>query len=136
MINEAVNLIRGFHIGAGQTVLDKPTLLSPNSVDRRVRWIESELSELTNAKTLVEQVDAVTDCLYYLLGCYVEMGVIPDPVFCIVHQANMRKLIECKTDSDGRVQKPKGWTHPDKEIEQEIEKQLAVANSMKDQVIS
>lgn len=120
MINEAVSLVKNFHYGAGQHVANMPEMMTTVQVRRRVQWIRDELLELEEAKTIEEQADAVTDCLYYLLGCYVEMGIEPDPLFKIVHEANMSKLVNLRKDADGRVLKPDGWSHPDIEIKKAI----------------
>ena len=116
-------MVKHFHNGAGQPVGEEPTILSRSQVDRRILWIKNELEELSEAKTIEEQADAVTDCLYYLLGCYVEMGIKPDSLFEIVHKANMKKLENRMIDDDGKVLKPRGWMHPDAEIKEAIEKE-------------
>ena len=38
---------------------------------------------------LVEQVDALTDILYFTYGSFSLLGIVPDRIFEIVHQANM-----------------------------------------------
>ena len=120
MIDEAIELVREFQKKAGQPVAKLPAMLDLKLINRRIKWIQSEFDELKAANTLEEQADAVTDCLYYLLGIYVEMGIEADSLFQIVHKANMMKLRERKTDHDGRILKPAGWRHPDEEIREAI----------------
>ncbi len=121
MITEAVRLVKDFQNSADQPISDKPTLMSVEQVNRRIRWITEELEELKEAVSVEQQADALTDVLYYLLGAFVELGVDPDPLFEIVHNANMEKLQNRKTDSEGKVLKPKGWTHPDGAIKEAID---------------
>ena len=41
---------------------------------------------------LIGQVDALIDTLYFTYGSFVLMGVDPERIFDIVHQANMGKI--------------------------------------------
>ena len=41
---------------------------------------------------MIEQVDALTDILYFTYGSFSLLGVDPTNIFDIVHQANMGKL--------------------------------------------
>lgn len=80
---------------------------------------------------LVGQVDALVDLLYFTYGSFVLMGIDPEPVFKIVHRANMGKIFP-----DGRahfdpvthkILKPMDWKEkyaPEPAIEQEISRQL------------
>ena len=43
-------------------------------------------------EVLVGQVDALTDLLYFTYGSFSLLGVDPQPILSIVHQANMGKL--------------------------------------------
>ena len=84
----------------------------------------------SNEEILVNQVDALVDLLYFVYGSFVLLGVDPDPMLKIVHQANMGKLFP-----DGqphydeithKVLKPKEWAEkyaPEGKIRKEIEKQ-------------
>ena len=76
------------------------------------------------AKDIYSQADALTDLLYYLLGTYVEMGIKPDALFTIVHNANMMKLTSVDgiiRSTDGKIQKPSTWQHPDVAIKKVID---------------
>ena len=46
----------------------------------------------SDEEILVNQVDALVDLLYFVYGSFVLLGVDPDPMLKIVHQANMGKL--------------------------------------------
>ena len=77
------------------------------------------MQEFLTAPDVYSQADAMIDLLYYLLGICVEMGVKPDTLFQIVHESNMKKLVSGSSvikDSDGKVQKPPSWAHPDTSI--------------------
>lgn len=80
---------------------------------------------------LVGQVDALVDLLYFTYGSFVLMGIDPEPIFSIVHQANMGKIFP-----DGcahfdpvthKILKPANWEEdyaPEPAIEKEIGRQL------------
>lgn len=80
---------------------------------------------------LVEQVDALTDLLYFTYGSFSLLGVDPTQIFDIVHQANMGKLFP-----DGqphyhpitnKVLKPENWEQnyaPESKIANEIQRQI------------
>lgn len=84
----------------------------------------------SDEEILVNQVDALVDLLYFVYGSFVLLGVDPDPMLKIVHQANMGKLFP-----DGqphydeithKVLKPKDWAEkyaPEGKIREELEKQ-------------
>ncbi|MGG5317233.1 HAD family hydrolase [Enterococcus sp. AZ072] len=79
---------------------------------------------------LTAEVDALTDLLYFTYGSFALIGVDPQPIFEIVHQANMGKLFP-----DGKphyhpdthkVLKPENWEQdyaPEKLIQAELDKQ-------------
>ncbi len=125
MINDAVKRIIEFQNEAGQYVSGYPRQIPLNLVKRRAKWISDELEEFVSAINIYEQADAITDLLYYVLGAYAEIGINPDPLFEIIHSANMRKLDNPENtvkDKDGKVLKPHNWKHPDAEIRRYIDK--------------
>lgn len=119
MIKEAVELVKLFHLKAGQPIAEDIKMLEEDRVKIRINWIQEEIEELSQAENIYEQVDATIDILYYLLGIVVEMGIPVDELFQIVHDANMKKLemgeIK-KREVDSKIEKPNGWIHPDVEI--------------------
>lgn len=80
---------------------------------------------------LIGQVDALTDANYFNYGSFVLMGIDPDPIFSIVHQANMGKLFPDGKpryrNTDGKVMKPANWENdfaPEPKIRAEIKRQI------------
>lgn len=79
---------------------------------------------------LVEQVDALIDLLYFTYGSFSLLGVDPEPIIEIVHQANMGKLFpDGKPHYDpetGKVLKPDNWEQdfaPEGKIKEELDRQ-------------
>ncbi|MBL1224835.1 HAD family hydrolase [Enterococcus sp. BWR-S5] len=80
--------------------------------------------------TLVDQVDALIDLLYFTYGSFSLLGVDPTELFSIVHEANMGKLFP-----DGKpryhevthkVLKPDDWEEkyaPEPKLKAELERQ-------------
>ena len=83
---------------------------------------------------LTAEVDALTDLLYFTYGSFALIGVNPQPIFEIVHRANMGKLFP-----DGKpryhpvtnkVMKPEDWQQkyaPEPLIKEEINRQKGKA---------
>ena len=93
-------------------------LLGATAVDR-IGFMQEELDEFQAAATLEDQVDALVDLQYFLLGTLYEMGVTEeqyDECFNRVHQANMQKIAGVKR---GRrvygvdAEKPDEWQPPE-----------------------
>ena len=83
-----------------------------------------ELNEFRDAKNIYEQTDAMIDLIYFALGTLVEMGVRPEQLFRIVHEANMSKLFPDGTphyNEDGKTIKPPTWVDPEQKIIDEVE---------------
>ena len=123
--------VKHFHEFFSIPVGDGPQRLSEERVQKRATWMEEEVQEFRQAQTLTEQVDAMIDILYFALGTLVEMGVKPESIFNIVHEANMSK---CFPDgkpryrpSDGKVIKPPTWQDPAPKIEAELKRQIQQA---------
>ena len=82
--------------------------------------------------TLTGQADALVDMLYLTYGTFALMGVDPEKIFDIVHQANMGKIFpDGKAHFDPvthKILKPDDWEEkyaPEPAIEKEIQRQLA-----------
>lgn len=80
---------------------------------------------------LIGQVDALIDTLYFTYGSFVLMGVDPERIFEIVHQANMGKVFpDGKAHFDPvthKILKPDDWEEkyaPEPAIKKEIERQI------------
>ncbi len=66
------------------------------------------------------------DLAYLVFGTLVEMGVKPDEVFSIVHQANMSKLWEDgkpRVSDNGKIIKPPHFRAPEPKLYDELVKQ-------------
>ncbi|RKI81093.1 HAD family hydrolase [bacterium 1xD42-87] len=121
MLNEAYELVKDFQEMAEQPIGEFPQSLSRSRCNIRCKWMREEIEEFENSDTVYEQADAIIDLLYYAIGSLVEMGVKPDELFMLVHEYNVKKLIGKWCDGDGKVMKPIGWQHPDKEIREIID---------------
>ncbi|GIP25781.1 haloacid dehalogenase [Paenibacillus sp. J23TS9] len=79
---------------------------------------------------LTGQVDSFTDIKYFANGGFVEMGIEPDPIFSIVHEANMGKIFpdgKPHYNEVGKVIKPEHWEKdhaPEPKIAREINRQI------------
>ncbi|WP_082050637.1 pyrophosphohydrolase domain-containing protein [Risungbinella massiliensis] len=133
-MNQAWKKVREFHDAFSITPKpDIPTLLPAQRVQKRAEWLEEEIQELRDAKSVEDQADAMIDTIYFALGTLVEMGVKPEELFEIVHQANMSKLWEDGKpryrESDGKVIKPPTWQDPQPLLKEAIQKQMFQENN-------
>jgi hypothetical protein len=102
----------------------KPIYLNEYERERQYVMMLEELEEFVGAKTAVEQIDALLDLIYVALGAVCEMGINPDPLFRIIHEANMNKVQDKPLqDKNGKVQKPEGWQDPTQALQEEILRQ-------------
>ncbi|MFC4772058.1 pyrophosphohydrolase domain-containing protein [Enterococcus hermanniensis] len=95
---------------------------------------QAKIKVLTKAETVADpltaEVDALTDLLYFTYGSFALMGVDPQPIFEIVHRANMGKLFPGgKPRYDpvtNKVLKPEDWAKkfaPEPLIQKELNRQ-------------
>lgn len=129
-MNVEYNKVKEFHKAFGHPVKDNPTLLTRERALTRKSWMDEELEEFIEATEdgdIVEQADAMIDVLYFAIGTLVEMGVEPENLFNIVHEANMSKLFPDGKphfrESDGKTIKPDTWEDPHEKLKAEIEQQ-------------
>lgn len=92
---------------------------------------EKVLAKKEDVPTLTGQVDALMDLLYFCYGSFVLLGVDPDPIFDLVHCANMGKIWpDGKAHHDpvtGKILKPENWERdfaPEREIQMELDRQI------------
>lgn len=81
-------------------------------VAKRISWMLEELTEFAASDSLEDQVDALTDLIYFAIGTFTLLGVKPEPFFNIVHAANMGKLHEDgkpRFNEQGKMVKSEGW---------------------------
>lgn len=84
-------------------------------------YIISEVMEFGNAPTIWQQADALGDALYFIIDAFLEMGINPDVIYRLIHEANMTKK-----HPDGarfnydvippKLIKPESWTPPEEGI--------------------
>lgn len=118
--------VREFTVACNDDVPDRPVLLTETKVTFVHEMVNDELAELAEAKTITEQADALVDAIYYLCDCAAKHGMNLDPLFEIVHAANMKKVVNGKVlrREDGKILKPATWTDPKASLEEEMERQL------------
>lgn len=73
-----------------QEVFEELVASLHQSIDTAKEKVLSKKKPVTDP--LLDQVDALTDLLYFTYGSFSLMGVDPTKIFAIVHQANMGKL--------------------------------------------
>lgn len=104
-------------VGINQTYIRK---LEPETKKWLANCIIEEAHELAKADTIVDQVDALIDALYFAGGGLTRMGFPPEVsevLFDIIHYANMAKAKGVKptriTPLETDAIKPAGWTAPE-----------------------
>lgn len=90
-------------INAGQFILYK-------------KLIEEEFRELQDAKTQLDELDALIDILVVTIGAIHSMGASGEDAWNEVMRTNFAKIDEetgkVRKREDGKVLKPDGWTPP------------------------
>lgn len=118
--------VREFHGKFGHPVAEKPVLLDEGRVAKRYDWMLEEINEFKESTNIYDQADAMIDLIYFAIGTMVEMGVKPEKVFDIVHNANMDKLWpdgKPHYNEQGKTIKPVNWVDPYENIKVEIDMQ-------------
>jgi len=117
--------VREFTRACHDDLPERPVPLSPAAVAFITRMVNDEMAELAEAGTPTAQADALVDAIYYLCDCAVRHGMNLDPLFAIVHQANMGKVVDGKVIKrpDGKVLKPATWRDPQPLLEAEMARQ-------------
>lgn len=108
--------VKLFHEKFGHPIAETPTFMNHERAKNRAMWLMEEMAEFLIAPDVYEQADAMIDLIYFALGTLVEMGIKPDRLFEIVHEANMSKLGKegkpIYNAKDGKVMKPDNWEDP------------------------
>ena len=115
-----IEQVKEFHKAFNIPVINKPQIPSLERCEMRQNILEEEVQELKNAtekKDIVEIADAITDCLYVLLGTAHEFGLanVLSRCFDEVHDSNMSKLDENGKPiyrEDGKILKSKQYKKP------------------------
>lgn len=130
-MNKQYEMVRNFQHKFGQPVADKPTEMELERRIDRHGYMEEELNEFISADTVVDQADAMIDLIYLAVGTLVELGVKPEKLFEIVHNANMSKLWpdgKVHTNPEnGNIIKPPTFVRPEPLLEKEIKEQVQKA---------
>ena len=102
---------------------NKPQSLDAKEFEWLIGVFEEEIQELQDAETLVDQVDAIMDLIYFACGGITRMGINHEKakaVFHTIHDANMQKA---RGKKEGRAvefeldaSKPEGWQPPEEKI--------------------
>jgi predicted HAD superfamily Cof-like phosphohydrolase len=109
--------VRDFQAAFGAEMPDKPKMLGKKRARLRQTLLQEEVTELAEAKDLVDVADALTDILYITYGTIHEYGLADRAVmlFDEVHRSNMSKLdFDGKPifREDGKVLKPETYLPP------------------------
>lgn len=128
-IEELVEFLYGSSQG-DQEAFDQSVAEMHLAIEKAKAKIESKNVPVTDQ--LVEQVDALTDLLYFTYGTFSLMGIDPEPMMKIVHEANMGKLFpdgqphyDVETQ---KVLKPPHWEEqfsPERKIRAALDQQIA-----------
>ena len=92
----------------------------------RASLILEEFVEFMEATTIEDQIDALIDMQYLIIGTFTLMGVKPEGFFDIVANANLGKILPDGTvlrNDQGKIMKPEGWEEkyaPEGKIKEEI----------------
>ncbi len=104
-----------------------PVLITDERIAFIRKMVNDEMEELEEAETVHDQADALVDAIYYICDFAATHGINLDPVFEIVHRANMQKVVDGKVirRDDGKILKPEGWEDPGPKVEEELERQMS-----------
>jgi predicted HAD superfamily Cof-like phosphohydrolase len=96
IIDPFTEMVKQFHGKFKAPILDKPQIPDKERCELRVKLIQEELDELTQAiedNDIVEIADALADIQYVLSGAYLEFG-FENSIYDLVrevHRSNMSK---------------------------------------------
>ncbi len=117
--------VREFTKACNDNLPNHPQKMTPEGVAFIRTMVNDEMDELEQAQTVTEQADALVDAIYYICDFAVRNGVNLDPLFEIVHAANMQKVVNGKVlrREDGKILKPAGWEDPAPKLNAEMARQ-------------
>lgn len=111
-------MVKEFHEKFGMPVKTIPGFPKKDRVQLRLSLIDEEFKELKKAVrdgNIIEVADALGDLIYVIQGSNLEFGIPADEVFAEIHRSNMTKVWpdgEVHVREDGKVLKPKTYSHP------------------------
>ena len=124
-MNQEFKKVKEFHKAFESPISELPVILTSERVKARAGFMREEIEEFEESVNIYEQADAMIDLIYFALGTLVEMGVKPDKLFDIVHEANMSKIwSDGKVhyrEGDRKVIKPPEWEDPEPKLRAEID---------------
>ena len=120
-MKKQVKQVEDFQKAFGAFMGEGPSFPPLDRCVLRQRLLQEEVLELHEAwsnKDIVEVADAITDCMYILIGTAVEFGLQDklEDLFDEVHGSNMSKLDENGKPiyrNDGKVMKGANYYKPD-----------------------
>ena len=122
--------VRNFTEACHKDLPNKPERMTVEDINFISRMVADEMEELCEADTIEDQADALIDMIYYICNIAARKGINLDPLFNIVHDANMQKIVDGKVirREDGKVLKPKGWSPPEPLMRTELKRQEYVGS--------
>lgn len=95
----------------------RPKMLTKKRSTFRQKLLQEEVDELKDARNILDVSDAITDCMYILIGTAYEYGLSDRLVllFDEVHRSNMSKVGpdgKAIFREDGKVLKPETYSPP------------------------
>lgn len=111
-MSEAELMLREWHRKFEVPLANEPTVPPPTRRELRVKLINEEAKEFSDASDacdLIEAADALADLLYVVYGAALEWGIPVDDVLKEVHRSNMTKVWPDGTvhrREDGKILKP------------------------------
>lgn len=111
------NKAREFHEKITRAPLHRmPTPMGQAEINELVEHIVEELDELSKARTMADQIDAIVDLVYVAAGRMVRQGYNGDLHFDEVHDCNMRRVSGINPKRPASLGfdaiKPPGWKEP------------------------
>lgn len=109
--------VKEFQDAFGVNIPERPKMLPKQRAALRQSLLQEEVTELKDAKNILDVADAVIDCMYILIGTAHEYGMADRFVmlFDEVHRSNMSKMGEDGKPmfrEDGKVLKPENYSAP------------------------
>ena len=118
-------LVENFNREIIDTKRDQIEPLEENEFKWLMGTLREEIQECEEAKTTIDQIDAILDLIYFACGGLTRMGLSHEQsshIFKIVHDANMRKAKGKKKgrviESDLDAIKPDDWEPPEKSMQE------------------
>ncbi|MGA1199788.1 MAG: hypothetical protein ACO36I_25110 [Candidatus Latescibacterota bacterium] len=117
--------VREFTKACNDELPNTPQKMTSEGIAFIRQMVNDEMDELEESQNVTEQADALVDAIYYICDFAVRNGINLDPLFDIVHGANMQKVVNGKVirRDDGKILKPEGWEDPAPKLNAEMARQ-------------